>query len=123
MGAPAEQCGAGRSSDSVRGVRWSAFGLARGEVKGAASRADRRDLLRSLLFPPYVLANGWFQILGRQGILARAIGLSDAAGAATSDWLFSLAGGVLSIFEWSSTSLRIAISDSPDEAAVFTNRR
>ena len=46
-----------------------------------------------LLFPPYVLANGWLQLLGRQGLLSRWFG--EAAGAATSSWLFGLPGGVL----------------------------
>jgi iron(III) transport system permease protein len=46
-----------------------------------------------LLFPPYILAVGWFEILGRGGILARWIGV--AAGETTSKWLFGLPGGVL----------------------------
>ena len=46
-----------------------------------------------LLFPPYILAVGWFEILGRGGILSRWIGL--ATGEATSQWLFGLPGAVL----------------------------
>jgi iron(III) transport system permease protein len=46
-----------------------------------------------LLFPPYILAVGWFEILGRGGILTRWIGL--AAGQTTSRWLFGLPGAVL----------------------------
>lgn len=46
-----------------------------------------------LLFPPYVLANGWFHILGRQGLLSRWIG--ESGGAATSSWFFAMPGGVL----------------------------
>jgi len=46
-----------------------------------------------LLFPPYVLANGWFQILGRQGLLSQWFG--ESIGVTTSDWLFGLSGGVL----------------------------
>jgi iron(III) transport system permease protein len=46
-----------------------------------------------LLLPPYVLANGWFQVLGRQGWMSRWLG--DAVGAITSGLLFGLPGGVL----------------------------
>jgi iron(III) transport system permease protein len=46
-----------------------------------------------LLFPPYVLANGWFQILGRQGLVSNWFG--DSIGVMTSDLLFGLPGGVL----------------------------
>ena len=46
-----------------------------------------------LLFPPYILAVGWFEILGRGGILTRWIGL--ATGETTSKWLFGLPGAVL----------------------------
>ena len=46
-----------------------------------------------LLFPPYILAVGWFEILGRGGIVARWLG--PAAGKATSQWLFGLPGAVL----------------------------
>lgn len=52
-----------------------------------------------LLFPPYVLANGWFQLLGRQGLLPKLIGAlggpGDAAGIVMSNWLFGFPGGVL----------------------------
>ena len=46
-----------------------------------------------LLFPPYILAVGWFEILGRGGVLTRWIG--PAAGKITSQWLFGLPGAVL----------------------------
>ena len=46
-----------------------------------------------LLFPPYIVAVGWFEILGRGGILARWAGSS--AGEATSRFLFGLPGAVL----------------------------
>jgi iron(III) transport system permease protein len=46
-----------------------------------------------LLFPPYILAVGWFEILGRGGILTRWIG--PTAGEKTSRWLFGLPGAVL----------------------------
>jgi iron(III) transport system permease protein len=46
-----------------------------------------------LLFPPYVLAIGWFEVLGRGGLLAQ---LSAATwGEVTSRWLFGLPGAVL----------------------------
>jgi iron(III) transport system permease protein len=46
-----------------------------------------------LLFPPYVLAIGWFEVLGRGGLLAR--GMGAAWGEMTSGWLFGLPGAVL----------------------------
>ena len=46
-----------------------------------------------LLFPPYILAVGWYQVLGRGGLLAQVCG--SAAGEATSHWLFGLPGVVL----------------------------
>ncbi len=52
-----------------------------------------------LVLPPYVLANAWFLVLGRAGLiasLARLLGApADAIGALTSSWLFSISGGVL----------------------------
>ena len=44
-----------------------------------------------LLFPPYIFAVGWFEILGRGGILARWIPIGET----TSRWLFGLPGAVL----------------------------
>jgi iron(III) transport system permease protein len=44
-----------------------------------------------LLFPPYILAVGWFELLGRGGILARWIPIGET----TSRWLFGLPGAVL----------------------------
>jgi iron(III) transport system permease protein len=46
-----------------------------------------------LIFPPYILAVGWFEVLSRTGILSRWIGLGAAE--LTSQWLFSLPGAVL----------------------------
>lgn len=46
-----------------------------------------------LLFPPYILAVGWFEVLGRGGLLAQWAG--SAAGEATSRWLFGMPGAVL----------------------------
>jgi iron(III) transport system permease protein len=46
-----------------------------------------------LFFPPYILAVGWFEILGRGGILAHWIGPVIAE--RTSRWLFGLPGAVL----------------------------
>jgi iron(III) transport system permease protein len=46
-----------------------------------------------LLLPPYVLAIGWFEILGRGGLLAQWVGPS--LGEITSRWLFGLPGAVL----------------------------
>lgn len=46
-----------------------------------------------LLFPPYILAVGWYEVLGRRGLLAQWAG--SAAGEVTSHWLFGLPGAVL----------------------------
>src|SRR5437868_504814 len=69
--------------------------LAIGAVKSAV---PFRGLIVSifcvpLLFPPYVVANGWFQVLGRQGLVSRWFG--DPVAVMTSDLLFGLPGGVL----------------------------
>lgn len=63
----------------------------------------RRTLLAvlsaPLTLPSYVLAQGWFRVLGKNGLVARiaeAAGLpGDAIGHATSNWLFSFEGCVL----------------------------
>jgi iron(III) transport system permease protein len=46
-----------------------------------------------LLFPPYILSVGWFEVLGRGGLFAQWAG--SAAGEATSRWLFGPPGVVL----------------------------
>jgi iron(III) transport system permease protein len=46
-----------------------------------------------ILFPPYILAVGWFEVLGRHGMLAQWVG--TAAGEVTGKWLFGLPGVVL----------------------------
>ena len=46
-----------------------------------------------LLFPPYILAVGWFEVLGRGGLLAQWAG--STVGEITSRWLFGLPGVVL----------------------------
>ena len=46
-----------------------------------------------LFLPPYVLALGWFAVLGRQGLVSSAFG--PRAGLATSDAFFDLGGAVL----------------------------
>lgn len=46
-----------------------------------------------LLFPPYVLAIGWFEILGRGGLLAQWLG--TGWGDMTSRWLFAYPGAVV----------------------------
>lgn len=46
-----------------------------------------------LLFPPYVIAVGWFEVLGRGGLLAQWVGAD--VGATTANWLFGLPGTTL----------------------------
>lgn len=46
-----------------------------------------------LLFSPYILAVGWFEVLGRGGLVAQWAG--SAAGETASRWLFGLPGVVL----------------------------
>jgi len=48
-----------------------------------------------LLFPPYMLAVGWFEVLGRGGIVGRWVGAGS--GEMTSQWLFGLPGTVLAL--------------------------
>ncbi|MHC4103668.1 MAG: ABC transporter permease [Planctomycetota bacterium] len=57
-----------------------------------------------LLIPPYIVAISWSIILGREGLLARVLGHSEAE--VTSDWFFGLPGCVLVLF---STFLPIAM--------------
>jgi iron(III) transport system permease protein len=49
-----------------------------------------------LLIPPYVTAVSWFDLLGREGVLAAFLG--PTAAATTSKWLFGLPGCVLVLF-------------------------
>ncbi len=49
-----------------------------------------------LLIPPYITAVSWVDVLGRQGLLAQALG--PASGAITSTWLFGLPGCLLVLF-------------------------
>ena len=56
-------------------------------------RALRALLTFPLFLPPYVLALGWFTVLGRQGLVAAVLG--PAAGIVTSDGFFGLGGSVL----------------------------
>ncbi|MCP4710487.1 MAG: iron ABC transporter permease [Planctomycetes bacterium] len=49
-----------------------------------------------LLIPPYIMAVSWFNVLGRQGFLARFI--SPTVAQTTSDLLFGLPGCVLVLF-------------------------
>jgi iron(III) transport system permease protein len=49
-----------------------------------------------LLIPPYITAVSWFDVLGRQGVLAGAVGPTLAA--ILSDWLFGLPGCLLVLF-------------------------
>ncbi len=69
--------------------------LAIGAVKSAVPlrRVIVSIFCLPLLFPPYVLANGWFQVLGRQGLVSEWFG--ESIGVVTSDLLFGLPGGVL----------------------------
>ncbi len=57
-----------------------------------------------LLLPPYISAVSWFDLLGREGLLAQLMGPSVAY--TTSSWLFGLPGCVLVLF---STFLPVVI--------------
>jgi iron(III) transport system permease protein len=73
------------------------FGTALGIFLGKTDLAGRRILMVLLTFPlflpPYVLALGWFTVLGRQGLVTTLLG--PGAGSATSHALFGLGGVVL----------------------------
>lgn len=49
-----------------------------------------------LLLPPYITAVAWFNLLGREGLVARILGSNVAE--TSSAWLFSLTGCVLVLF-------------------------
>ncbi len=78
----------------------TAVGLPLGVLLGKTDLPFRRGFAAlftlPLLLPPYVLAISWFDLLGREGLLARVLG----AGAAqvVSSWLFGLPGCVLVLF-------------------------
>jgi hypothetical protein len=55
--------------------------------------------------------------------LARNSATTDEAAACSDNGVRARLSLPASILEWSSTSLRMLISDSPDDAAVFTRRR
>jgi iron(III) transport system permease protein len=74
-----------------------AVGTALGLFLAKADLAGRRTLMAMLslplFLPPYVLALGWFTILGRQGAVAALLG--SPAGAVASDAFFGISGAVL----------------------------
>jgi iron(III) transport system permease protein len=74
-----------------------AVGTVLGILVAKTDLAGGRTLTALLTFPlflpPYVLALGWFTILGRQGLVSALLGPS--AGIATSDAFFGVSGSVL----------------------------
>jgi iron(III) transport system permease protein len=74
-----------------------AVGTALGLLLAKTDLTGRRMVMALLTFPlflpPYVLALGWFTILGRQGLIAAFLGAS--AGVVTSDAFFGASGAVL----------------------------
>lgn len=80
-----------------------------------------------IVMPPYVLATGWFEILGRGGWVSRLTGTST--GEMTSAWLFGVPGAVLVlataflpvILLLSLASLR-CVNPSLEEAALLSCR-
>jgi iron(III) transport system permease protein len=73
------------------------IGTALGILLSKTDLPGRRMLMALLTFPlflpPYLLALGWFTVLGRQGLVAGMLG--PLAGAATSDAFFGLGGASL----------------------------
>ncbi len=78
----------------------AAVGLPLGVLLGKTNLPFRRGFATlftiPLLLPPYVTAISWFDLLGREGLLARVAGAGAAR--ATSGWLFGLPGCVLVLF-------------------------
>jgi iron(III) transport system permease protein len=74
-----------------------AVGTLLGYLVARTDLPGRRTLMAVLTFPlvlpPYVLALGWFTVLGRQGLVAALLGPS--AGIVTSDVFFGVGGAVL----------------------------
>lgn len=74
-----------------------AVGTSLGLLLAKTDLTGRRTLMALLTFPlflpPYVLALGWFTILGRQGLIAALLG--PTAGVVTSDAFFGVTGAVL----------------------------
>ncbi len=75
----------------------TAIGLPLGIVFGKSDLPFRRLFTvlftLPLLLPPYIIAVSWFHLLGREGLLASALG--SKAAEVTSSWLFGLPGCVL----------------------------
>lgn len=51
----------------------------RGEIRSPAPNRDRLDILLSIVLPPYVLANGWFQSPRPAGVDERMVRRSGGA--------------------------------------------
>jgi iron(III) transport system permease protein len=75
------------------GAVGTALGLLVAKTDLTGGRTLRALLTFPLFLPPYVLALGWFTILGRQGLIMALLGPS--AGSATSDAFFGVSGSVL----------------------------
>ena len=76
-------------------MRWKASAA----LSSAAMRLVRSSITFAvvltfpLFLPPYIVALGWFSVLGRQGLLAAALG--PGAGVSASAFFFGLGGAVL----------------------------
>src|SRR5262249_11416388 len=77
----------------LAGVVGAALGLAVAKTDLPGRRTATALLTLPLFLPPYVLALGWFTVLGRQGLIAAFFGQS--AGVVTSDAFFGMSGAVL----------------------------
>lgn len=78
---------------AVAGMTGIALGLLVAKTDFPFARTFVAIFALPLLFPPYILAVGWFEILGRQGILSHWLG--QAIAETTSHWLFGMPGAVL----------------------------
>ena len=76
---------------AVAGLAGGMLGILLAKTDLPLSRSFSVIFSLPLLFPPYILAVGWFEVLGRSGILARWIPIGET----TSRWLFGFPGAVL----------------------------
>ena len=85
--------GLGLAVAGLAGAVGTALGLLQAKTDLTGRRTVTALLTLPLFLPPYVLALGWFTVLGRQGLVAAVLGPSAAG--VTSNAFFGVGGAVL----------------------------